>query len=156
MNEPYAMPPCRRREGRILRACTNSRQRKQEVQAARAALRSVPSCAKRASARHSRAKIRRGRRLERHQLQSAVHRCGGTERGTACTPGKAARPIRDATLADAPGALVAATDYIKTLPSMVSKWMPRRLATLGTDGFAAARAASPCANSSRSTTVSSR
>jgi len=38
-------------------------------------------------------------------------------------------------LADAPGALVAATDYIKTLPSMVSKWMPRRLATLGTDGF---------------------
>jgi len=38
-------------------------------------------------------------------------------------------------LADAPGALVAATDYLKTLPSMVSKWMPRRLAALGTDGF---------------------
>jgi pyruvate dehydrogenase E1 component len=31
--------------------------------------------------------------------------------------------------------LVAATDYLKTLPSMVSKWMPRRVATLGTDGF---------------------
>ena len=33
------------------------------------------------------------------------------------------------------GVLVAATDYLKVLPSMISKWMPRRLATLGTDGF---------------------
>jgi pyruvate dehydrogenase E1 component len=33
------------------------------------------------------------------------------------------------------GVLVAATDYLKVLPAMVSKWMPRRLATLGTDGF---------------------
>jgi pyruvate dehydrogenase E1 component len=38
-------------------------------------------------------------------------------------------------LADAPGVLVAASDYLKTLPNMISKWMPRRLATLGTDGF---------------------
>ena len=38
-------------------------------------------------------------------------------------------------LADAPGVLVAASDYLKTLPNMVSKWMPRRLAALGTDGF---------------------
>jgi pyruvate dehydrogenase E1 component len=30
---------------------------------------------------------------------------------------------------------VAASDYLKTLPNMVSKWMPRRLASLGTDGF---------------------
>ncbi len=33
------------------------------------------------------------------------------------------------------GVLVAATDYLKVLPSMISKWAPRRLATLGTDGF---------------------
>jgi len=33
------------------------------------------------------------------------------------------------------GVLVAATDYLKTLPNMVAKWMPRRLASLGTDGF---------------------
>jgi pyruvate dehydrogenase E1 component len=33
------------------------------------------------------------------------------------------------------GVLVAATDYLKVLPAMVSRWMPRRLATLGTDGF---------------------
>ncbi len=38
-------------------------------------------------------------------------------------------------LADAPGVLVAASDYLKTLPNMVSRWMPRRLAALGTDGF---------------------
>jgi pyruvate dehydrogenase E1 component len=31
--------------------------------------------------------------------------------------------------------LVAASDYLKTLPNMVSKWMPRPLASLGTDGF---------------------
>jgi len=33
------------------------------------------------------------------------------------------------------GVLVAATDYLKVLPAMVSKWAPRRLAALGTDGF---------------------
>jgi pyruvate dehydrogenase E1 component len=38
-------------------------------------------------------------------------------------------------LGDAPGVLVAASDYLKTLPNMVSQWMPRRLASLGTDGF---------------------
>jgi len=38
-------------------------------------------------------------------------------------------------LADAPGVLVAATDYLKALPNLVSKWMPRRVASLGTDGF---------------------
>jgi pyruvate dehydrogenase E1 component len=38
-------------------------------------------------------------------------------------------------LADAPGVLVAASDYLKTLPNMISKWMPRRFASLGTDGF---------------------
>ena len=58
------------------------------------------------------------------------------ERWNRLHPGEKPRvPYVTQTLADAPGALVAATDYIKTLPSMVSKWMPRRLATLGTDGF---------------------
>jgi len=38
-------------------------------------------------------------------------------------------------LKDQPGVLVAASDYLKVLPGMVSKWVPRRLATLGTDGF---------------------
>src|SRR5712672_2942127 len=59
-----------------------------------------------------------------------------TERSNRLHPSeKALIPYVTETLADAPGALVAATDYIKTLPSMISKWMPRRMATLGTDGF---------------------
>jgi pyruvate dehydrogenase E1 component len=38
-------------------------------------------------------------------------------------------------MAGAPGVLVAATDYLKALPNLISRWMPRRLASLGTDGF---------------------
>jgi pyruvate dehydrogenase E1 component len=38
-------------------------------------------------------------------------------------------------LADSDGVLVAATDYLKTLPNLISRWTPRRLASLGTDGF---------------------
>jgi len=38
-------------------------------------------------------------------------------------------------LENAPGVIVAATDYLKVLPSMVARWVPRRMACLGTDGF---------------------
>jgi pyruvate dehydrogenase E1 component len=38
-------------------------------------------------------------------------------------------------LQDQQGVFVAASDYLKVLPAMVSKWIPRRIATLGTDGF---------------------
>jgi pyruvate dehydrogenase E1 component len=38
-------------------------------------------------------------------------------------------------LADTQGVLVAASDYLKALPNLVSRWTPRRLAALGTDGF---------------------
>jgi len=38
-------------------------------------------------------------------------------------------------LANAPGVFVAASDYLKVLPNLVSRWMPRRVASLGTDGF---------------------
>ena len=38
-------------------------------------------------------------------------------------------------LKDAPGVLVAATDYLKALPNSIAKWIPRRLSVLGTDGF---------------------
>jgi pyruvate dehydrogenase E1 component len=58
------------------------------------------------------------------------------ERVNRLNPGVKPRvPYVSQCLADAPGVLVAATDYLKTLPNMVSKWMPRRLAALGTDGF---------------------
>jgi pyruvate dehydrogenase E1 component len=38
-------------------------------------------------------------------------------------------------LGGAPGVVVAATDYLKTLPNMISQWIPNRMACLGTDGF---------------------
>jgi pyruvate dehydrogenase E1 component len=38
-------------------------------------------------------------------------------------------------LAGEDGVLVAASDYLKALPNLISRWTPRRLAALGTDGF---------------------
>jgi pyruvate dehydrogenase E1 component len=38
-------------------------------------------------------------------------------------------------LKDAPGVFVAASDYCKVLPDSIDRWMPRRIRSLGTDGF---------------------
>ena len=58
------------------------------------------------------------------------------ERWNRLNPGEKPRvPYVSQCLADSQGVLVAASDYLKTLPNMISKWMPRRLAALGTDGF---------------------
>jgi pyruvate dehydrogenase E1 component len=38
-------------------------------------------------------------------------------------------------LKDAPGVIVAASDYLKVLPASLDRWMPRRVRSLGTDGF---------------------
>ena len=59
-----------------------------------------------------------------------------TERWNRLHPGEKPRvPYVTQCLQGAQGVLVAASDYLKTLPNMVAKWMPRRLASLGTDGF---------------------
>jgi pyruvate dehydrogenase E1 component len=59
-----------------------------------------------------------------------------TERWNLLHPSEKPRvPYVSQSLSDAPGVLVAATDYLKSLPNMVSKWVPRRFAVLGTDGF---------------------
>ncbi len=58
------------------------------------------------------------------------------ERWNMLHPGAKPRvPYVSECLAHAPGALVAASDYLKALPNLVSKWVPRRLVSLGTDGF---------------------
>ena len=36
---------------------------------------------------------------------------------------------------EAPGVFVAASDYLKVLPDSIDQWMPRRMRSLGTDGF---------------------
>ena len=38
-------------------------------------------------------------------------------------------------LGEAPGAIIAASDYLKTLPDSICRWMPRKMLSLGTDGF---------------------
>jgi len=38
-------------------------------------------------------------------------------------------------LKDAPGVLVAASDYCKVLPDSIDQWAPRKIRSLGTDGF---------------------
>jgi pyruvate dehydrogenase E1 component len=44
-------------------------------------------------------------------------------------------PYVKACLEDAPGVLVAASDYVKALPDSIDRWLPRPLNALGTDGF---------------------
>ncbi|MDQ3488272.1 MAG: pyruvate dehydrogenase (acetyl-transferring), homodimeric type [Acidobacteriota bacterium] len=38
-------------------------------------------------------------------------------------------------LEDTQGVIVAASDYLKVLPASIDRWMPRRVRSLGTDGF---------------------
>jgi pyruvate dehydrogenase E1 component len=38
-------------------------------------------------------------------------------------------------LGEAPGVIVAASDYLKVLPDGIDRWTPRRIRSLGTDGF---------------------
>jgi pyruvate dehydrogenase E1 component len=58
------------------------------------------------------------------------------ERWNLLHPGQQPRmPYISECLAKEPGVVVAATDYLKALPNLVSKWVPRRLVSLGTDGF---------------------
>jgi pyruvate dehydrogenase E1 component len=59
-----------------------------------------------------------------------------TERWNLLHPSEKARvPYVTQSLADTQGVLVAASDYLKALPNLISRWTPRRLASLGTDGF---------------------
>jgi pyruvate dehydrogenase E1 component len=44
-------------------------------------------------------------------------------------------PYVTRTLEGAPGPIVAACDYVKLVPDMVARWMPRGFTALGTDGF---------------------
>jgi pyruvate dehydrogenase E1 component len=44
-------------------------------------------------------------------------------------------PYVTACLKDTQGVIVAASDYLKVLPASIDRWMPRRVRSLGTDGF---------------------
>ncbi len=58
------------------------------------------------------------------------------ERFNLLNPAEPARvPYVTQALGEAPGVYVAASDYMKVLPDSISRWLPRPLSTLGTDGF---------------------
>jgi pyruvate dehydrogenase E1 component len=67
------------------------------------------------------------------ELYRDAHAC---DRWNMLHPGEPPRvPYVTACLADAPGVFVAASDYLKVLPDAVDQWMPRKMRSLGTDGF---------------------
>ena len=58
------------------------------------------------------------------------------ERWNLLHPGEQPRtPYLTETLAGEQGAFVAASDYMKALPSSISPWIPGRYSVLGTDGY---------------------
>jgi pyruvate dehydrogenase E1 component len=67
------------------------------------------------------------------ELYREGHAC---ERWNMLHPGETARvPYVTQCLANAPGVLIAASDYVKAMPDSIDRWLPRSLTTLGTDGF---------------------
>ena len=58
------------------------------------------------------------------------------ERWNTLHPGEEPRvPYVTQCLSDAPGPVVAASDYVKAIPGSVARWLPRTPVVLGTDGF---------------------
>ncbi|HXG55405.1 MAG TPA: pyruvate dehydrogenase (acetyl-transferring), homodimeric type [Vicinamibacterales bacterium] len=60
----------------------------------------------------------------------------GCDRWNMLHPGdKPKVPYVTECLKDTQGVIVAASDYLKVLPASIDRWMPRRVRSLGTDGF---------------------
>jgi pyruvate dehydrogenase E1 component len=67
------------------------------------------------------------------ELYRDGHAC---DRWNMLHPGETGRvPYVSQCFKDAPGVFVAASDYLKVLPDSIDQWMPRRMRSLGTDGF---------------------
>ena len=67
------------------------------------------------------------------ELYRDGHAC---DRWNMLHPGETPRvPHVTQCLKDAPGVIVAASDYLKVLPDSIDRWLPRRVRSLGTDGF---------------------
>jgi pyruvate dehydrogenase E1 component len=58
------------------------------------------------------------------------------DRWNLLNPGESPRvPYVTRCMADAPGVVVAASDYVKMLPDSIARWIPKPLVSLGTEGF---------------------
>jgi pyruvate dehydrogenase E1 component len=140
MNEPYAMPPMPTgvKDG-ILRGMYRYRASANKKSKLRAQLFGSGSILNEALRAQEILEEKYGVNADVWSVTSykALYTDGNeVERWNRLHPGEKLRvPYVSQCLADAPGVLVAASDYLKTLPNMVNKWMPSRLAGLGTDGF---------------------
>jgi pyruvate dehydrogenase E1 component len=67
------------------------------------------------------------------QLRNDALRC---ERYNRLHPEAEARvPFIEKTLSGVDGPFIAASDYMKALPDMLSRWLPGRLVSMGTEGY---------------------
>jgi pyruvate dehydrogenase E1 component len=68
-----------------------------------------------------------------NELYREGHAC---ERWNMLHPGETPRvPYVTRAFAETQGPIVAASDYLKVLPDLIDRWLPRPLVSLGTDGF---------------------
>jgi pyruvate dehydrogenase E1 component len=140
MNEQYAMPPMPDgvRDG-ILKGLYRFRASSAPGRAARAQLFGsgaiLPEVIKAQEILESKYDV--GADVWSVTSYSELYRDGhAAERWNMLHPGETPRvPYVTQCLKDAPGVLVAASDYVKALPDSIDRWLPRPLTTLGTDGF---------------------
>jgi pyruvate dehydrogenase E1 component len=140
MNEQYAMPPMPEgvRDG-ILKGLYRFRATSTPDRAARAQLFGsgaiLPEVIKAQEILESKYSV--GADVWSVTSYSELYRDGhAAERWNLLHPGETPRvPFVTQCLSDAPGVLVAASDYVKALPDSIDRWLPRPLTTLGTDGF---------------------
>ena len=140
MNEQYAMPPMPEgaREG-ILKGLYRFRATSAPDRAARAQLFGsgaiLPEVIKAQEILESKYNV--GADVWSVTSYAELYRDGhACERWNMLHPGDRPRlPYVTACLKDAPGVIVAASDYVKALPDSIDRWLPRPLTTLGTDGF---------------------
>jgi len=140
MNEQYSMPPMPEgvRDG-ILKGLYRFRATSAPDRAARAQLLGsgaiLPEVIKAQEILESKYNV--GADVWSVTSYSELYRDGhAAERWNMLHPGEAPRvPYVTQCLKDAPGVLVAASDYVKALPDSIDRWLPRPLTTLGTDGF---------------------
>jgi pyruvate dehydrogenase E1 component len=139
MNEPYAMPPMPEgaREGilkgmyRFSRAENGGAKHKAQLLGSGAILNEVIAAQKLLEAYDVAADVWSVTSYQ--ELYRDGHAC---ERWNMLHPTESPKmPYVAQCFADAPGVIVAASDYLKVLPDAIDRWMPRRIRSLGTDGF---------------------
>jgi pyruvate dehydrogenase E1 component len=145
MNENYAQPACRPAPQAASCAAVIAAHRRQG-QAARDAARQRHDPARGAGRRrHPGEEIQgAGRRVLDHQLQRAAPRGLDCERWNLLHPGEEPRvPYVQTLLAEQRAPIVAATDYMRTVPDQIRQWVTGAYVTLGTDGFGRSDARAP-------------